>query len=115
LILLLREPILKGKNKSDLLLLCPQYQVPRTSTQISTVKEGCWEGKSKVLVQLLWERRLIDGTKLNSYTALTAGRKDAFGLIESNTSLRHDLMSLCSDFLNEQGMMQHIETKLEWK
>jgi len=39
------------------------------------------------------------------------GRKDSFGLIECNTSLRH-LMSLCSDFLNEQGMMQYIGTKL---
>ena len=66
----------KGKNKSDLVLLCPQYQVP-TSTQISRVKEG-WEGKSNGLVQVLWERGLIDGTKLNSYTL--TGRKDAFGL-----------------------------------
>ena len=97
----------KGKNKSDLVFLCPQYQVP-TSTQISRVKEG-WEGKSKGLVQVLWERGLIDVTKLNSYTL--TGRKDSFGLIECNTSLRH-LMSLCSDFLNEQGMMQYIGTKL---
>ena len=59
---------------------------------------------------MLWERGLIDGTKLNSYTV--TGRKDAFCLIECNTSLRH-LMSLCSDFLNEQeGMMQCIGTKL---
>ena len=65
----------KGKNKSDLVLLCPQHQVP-TSTQISRVKES-WEGKSEGLVQVLWERGLIDGTKLNSYTL--TGRKDAFG------------------------------------
>jgi hypothetical protein len=75
----------KGKNKSDLMLLCLQYQVT-TSTQISRIKEG-WEGKSKgSLVQVLWERGLIDGTKLNSHTPL-AGRKDAFSLIECNTSL----------------------------
>jgi hypothetical protein len=56
-----------------------------TSTQISRVKEG-WEVKSKGLVQLLWERGLIEGTKVNSYTL--TGRKDAFGLqIESNTIL----------------------------
>jgi hypothetical protein len=45
------------------------HQVP-SSMQILRVKEG-WGGKSKKLVQVHWEKVLIDGTKLNSYT-LTA-------------------------------------------
>jgi hypothetical protein len=68
------------KNRSNLLLLGLQYQVP-TSTQASRVKEG-GEGNLKGLVQVLWERGLIDGSKFNSY--ILTGRKDAFGIIEKN-------------------------------
>ena len=68
------------------------------------VREG-WQGKSKGLLQVLWGRGLIDGANLNNY-ALT-GKKDELGTVDNSTSLRH-IMGLCTDFLNEEGMLQHV-------
>ena len=36
------------------------------------------------------------------------GKKDAFGsVVEYGTGLRH-FMGLCNDFINKEGMLQHI-------
>ena len=93
----------KGKNKRELAELCQQHQIA-TLKNVEKVKEG-WEGKPKGLLQILWERGLIDGAKLNNYSL--TGKKDELGTVDNSTSLRH-IMGMCTDFLNEEGMMQHI-------
>ena len=93
----------KGKNKRELVELCQQHQI-ETTKNVEKVKEG-WEGKPKGLLQILWERGLIDGTNLNNYSL--TGKKDELGTVDNSTSLRH-IMGMCTDFLNEEGMMQHI-------
>ena len=94
---------IKGKNKTELVQLCVSNDIS-VKKQIQKSKEG-WEGKSKGLLQVLWERGLIDGNNLNNYT-LTGKRKNS-PIIDTSRSLRH-IMSLCTDFVNEEGMLQHI-------
>jgi len=55
--------------------------IKRTATKI---KEG-WQDKAKGLLQVLWERGLIDGANPKKYTM--GGKKDAFGNIDLSTSL----------------------------
>ena len=93
----------KGKNKRELVEMCRQHQITITKN-VEKVREG-WQGKSKGLLQVLWERGLIDGDNLNNY-ALT-GKKDELGTVDNSTSLRH-IMGMCTDFLNEEGMLQHV-------
>ncbi len=78
----------KGKNKRELVELCRQHNIIKTKDKI---KEG-WEGKSKGLLQVLWERDLIDGSNLQ-HNSLT-GTKDDLGKIDNSTSLWH-IMGLC--------------------
>ena len=69
------------------------------------IKEGR-EGKArKGLLQVLWERGLIDGANFKQYSL--TGKKDEFGIVDNDTNLTH-LMGLCHDFLNEEGMLQRI-------
>ena len=94
----------KGKNKRELADLCMANSVAITKTA-EKIKEG-WEGKAKGLLQVLWERGLIDATNAKQYSL--TGKKDAFGsVVDYGTSLRH-IMGLCIDFMNEEGMLQHI-------
>jgi hypothetical protein len=53
---------------------------------------------------------LIDGTNLKDYSLLT-GKKDDLGAVNNRTSLRH-IMGMCNNFLNEEGMLQHIARNL---
>ena len=49
---------------------------------------------------------MIDGSTIKQYSL--TGKEDAFGrLVDYGTSLRH-LMGLCHDFINDEGMLQHI-------
>ena len=71
--------------------------ITRTAEKI---KEG-WEGKAKGLLQVLWEKGLIDS--LNIKQCSLTGKKDAFrSVVDYGTSLRH-LMGLCHDFINEEA------------
>ena len=97
----------KGKNKRELAELCAHHQ--SAVSNVEKIKEG-WVGKPKGLLQVLWERGLIDtGINLKDYSL--TGKKDALGTVNNNTNLRH-LMGMCSDFLNEEGMVQHIAKNL---
>ena len=75
----------------------------------SRKNQGRMGGESKGLLQVLWERGLIDGNNYKQYS-LTE-KKDEFGNLNNGTSLRH-LMGLCHDFLNEEGMLQHIANSI---
>ena len=66
-------------------------------------------GKSKGLLQVLWERGFIDETSIEKYKL--TGKNDDFGIVDNSTSLRH-MMTMCSDFLHEQGMMELIGQKV---
>ncbi len=87
--------------------ICEQHQITITKN-VEKIKEG-WEGKPKGLLQVLWERGLIDGTNLKDYSL--TGTKDDFGAVNNRTGLRH-IMGMCFDFLNEEGMLQHIAKNL---
>ena len=93
----------KGKNKRELVEICEQHHIAITKNE-DKIKEG-WEGKPKGLLQVLWERGLIDNANLKDYSL--TGKKDEFGIVDNIKSLRH-IMGMCHDFLNEEGMMQHI-------
>jgi len=97
----------RGRNKRELIRLCKDHNI-ETSKVVERIKEG-WEGKPKGLAQVLWERGLIDGTNLKDYSL--TGKKDELGMLDITTSLKH-IMGMCRDFLNEEGMLQHIANRL---
>ena len=103
-----RGILTKGKNKRELVDLCKANGIECTKT-VEKIKEG-WMGKAKGLLQVLWERGKIDSTRMKQYSL--TGKKDEFGtVVDYSTSLRH-LMGLCHDFVNEEGMLQHIAKRL---
>jgi hypothetical protein len=91
----------KGNSK-QVQAMCVAHNIPTKYTE-TEVKEG-WEGKAKGMEQILWERGWIDGNRpRKDYSKL--GTKDSMGLIRSGTSLL-DLVANCSDFENEETMLQ---------
>jgi hypothetical protein len=69
-----------------------------------------WQGQPKGLLQVLWERGLIDKASLEKYTL--DGRKDAItGDIDLQFSLCH-VMAECTDFKEEETALQHLGTQL---
>jgi hypothetical protein len=102
-----RGLVTKGKNKRELVQLCEQHNIAIMKT-VEKIKEG-WEGKTKGLLQVLWERGLIDASNVKNYSL--TGKKDDLGTVDNSTSLRH-IMGMCHDFLNEEGMLQHIANTL---
>jgi hypothetical protein len=64
-----------------------------------------WEGKQKGLLQILWERGFVDVNNLSAYTV--DGKKDEYGVIQKETSLKH-LMSNCTDFEEEESLLQSM-------
>jgi hypothetical protein len=102
-----RGAVTKGKNKRELVQLCEHHQITIAKT-VEKIKEG-WEGKTKGRLQVLWERGLLDASDLKQY-ALTR-KKDDLGTVDNSTSLRH-IMGMCNDFINKEGMLQHIANNL---
>ncbi len=88
-------------------MLCEQNQIAITKN-VEQIKEG-WEGQPKGLLHVLCEQGLLDGSNLKCY-ALT-GKKDDLGTVDDSTSLWHT-MGMCFDFLNKEGMMQHIAKEI---
>ena len=64
------------------------------------VMEKGWEGQPKGLLQVLWERGLIDDSRVQQYT------KDGRGTDKEHSLLR--MMEACSDFKNELSALQHL-------
>ena len=61
------------------------------------------------MLPVLWEQGYIEISKLSSYTL--TGRKNEYGNADLSMSLRH-LMTMCPDFLNEEGMMERVGATL---
>ena len=57
------------------------------------------------MLQILWESDFIDPEKQNKGDYTLNGKKDAYGNIILQTSLKH-LMSLQTDFIEEETMLQ---------
>jgi hypothetical protein len=69
-----------------------------------------WEGQPKGLLQVLWERGLIEMLSLEKYTL--DGRKDP---ITGNVNLRLSLRSIlanCKDFKEEETALEYLGTQL---
>jgi hypothetical protein len=69
-----------------------------------TILEG-WMGKAKGILQIAWERGLIDPTRVSEY--VVDAPCDAFGVEDKTLSLRGILAS-CEDFLNEKSQLQYV-------
>jgi hypothetical protein len=69
-----------------------------------------WEQQPKGLLQVLWERGLIDCESIEKYTV--DGRKDVIsGKVDLQYSLR-GIMSNCQDFKEEETALQHLGRQL---
>ncbi|KAI2497782.1 hypothetical protein MHU86_16724 [Fragilaria crotonensis] len=70
-----------------------------------------WQGQPRGLLQVLWERGLIDEASLEKYTL--DGRKDAItGDIDLQFSLRHVMAECTADFKDEETALQYLGTQL---
>jgi hypothetical protein len=90
-------------GKDDLQALCKNKDMP-IEEEMEEVVEG-WEGKPKGMLQILWERGFIDPAKKKEDCTID-GKKDALGNVDPETSLKR-LMSLLTDFINEETLLQH--------
>ena len=64
-----------------------------------------WEGQPKGMLQVLWERGFIDGTKSEKYYTIE-GRKDQFGNIDPATSVKM-MLERQMDFIEEETLLQY--------
>jgi hypothetical protein len=92
----------KGR-KDKLQILCKQKNIP-IEEELDEVVER-WEGKPKGILQILWERCFVDPSKKEEDYTLQ-GKKDAFGKVNPETSLKH-LLSLLTDFIEEETLLQY--------
>ena len=72
------------------------------------VQQG-WEGKAKGMLQILWEWGFIDSNNVPQYSM--QGKKDAFGNVQKETSLKY-LMSNCQDFEEEETLLQSMDRSM---
>ncbi len=79
--------------------------------ETEAVEEG-WPGKPKGLLQVAWERGFIDLNVENPKNHYTInGRKNALGILELDSSLKY-LLGNCTDFKEEETMLQSMGTKM---
>jgi hypothetical protein len=78
-------------------------------TKIVPNVEAGWVGKQKGLLQVLWERRWIDESRLDDYTIIR--KDDAHGAVDLELSLQC-LMESCLDFANEIMEVQPMGEKM---
>jgi hypothetical protein len=90
-------------TKDEIQILCKNKDVP-IQEELEEVVEG-WENKPKGMLQILWERGYGDPEKKKEdYTV--DGKKDAFGNVIHESSLKH-LMSLLTKFIEEETLLQY--------
>jgi hypothetical protein len=98
------EGVTAKGTKVELQALCKTKDTP-IEEEIEDAIEG-WEGKRKGMLQILWERGFIDPGKTNKSDCTLKGKKDAHGNIMLETSLKHLRMSLQTDFIEEETLLQ---------
>jgi hypothetical protein len=79
-----------------------------TDKDVQSIQQG-WEGKQKGLLQVLWERRWIDESKLDEYKII---KKDDEGIVVDDESLEVMLAS-CLDFADEITELQAKGEEME--
>ena len=99
----------KEQEGTKVVALCNRNGIPIVREE-PKVKEG-WVGKSKGLLQVLWERGFIDTSNLSRYTP--TGRKKELGNIDMSMSLHH-MMAMCPDFLNEPTGNKDVGDQLQY-
>ena len=87
---------------------CAEMNIPLKTPEREKIEQG-WMGKPKGMLQVLWERGLIDETRLKDY--MISGKKDAYGTIDLTFSLKH-LLSQCRDFAEEESLLQSMGIKM---
>ena len=96
------------RRASKLKEMCTEKAIP-LQKEVPKIQEG-WVGKPKGKLQILFERGFIDVSKgANYYT--NKGKKDDSGLVDLDSSLDH-LLSTCTDFNQEESMLQFVGRKL---
>jgi hypothetical protein len=79
---------------------------------IRTREKKGWQGQSKGLLQVLWERGWIDEGQIEKYTMDIAKDDDGEALEGAeNWSLKY-LMATCLDFAEEMTALQHVGNEL---
>jgi hypothetical protein len=105
LLVFLQEKGVSARGKlSDLVVAAENHGIP-VREEVQKIQKG-WIGKAKGLIQVAYERGLIDienNNAMKKYT--TTGRKDEFGNVLLNTLLKH-IISSCTDFEEELMMLQ---------
>jgi hypothetical protein len=111
----LREKLLQvgytasGRKKD--LQQAAQARGIHTFEEIDQVKEG-WLNKPKGLLQVCWERGLINPSIPNVDKAYTInGRKNSLGIQDNSLSLKY-LLGSCLDFEEEETMLQSMGRSL---
>ena len=93
----------RGYTKAELQDLMSNNGI-ETHKQIDKILPG-WEGKSKGLLQVLWDRGLIDPQLLEKYTL--EGKKDPITGRSDLQYLLQNLIAECSDFKDEETALQY--------
>ncbi|KAI2491822.1 hypothetical protein MHU86_22728 [Fragilaria crotonensis] len=104
---------------NELKVFAVQHGIALQQRKVHTV-EG-WQGKSKGLLQILWERGWIDpskcskldksGKSFNTSFYSLKGKTDHTGRMDEPSSLRY-LMGSCTDFQEEETALQHLGSQL---
>jgi len=102
-------PVGKPLCLANLQALAQQHGV-QTTVEKQKIIQG-WEGKPKGILQILWERGLIDELNYKATMKLDGRKNSLTRLIDESTSLRH-LLGKCPDFKNEQSALQVLGQEL---
>jgi hypothetical protein len=95
-------------NYAKVQKLALEKNIPITEEDLPKVKLG-WVGKQKGIFQVLWERGFLDPGNINQYTM--DGRKDQFGVLLPQTSLKY-LLGSCRDFQEEESLLQTMGRRM---
>jgi hypothetical protein len=105
---LAEEGIVAAGNYNAIAKIATERNVPIFEQDLPKIREG-WVGKPKGIYQVLWERGWLDPDNLKQYTM--NGKKDRYGIIQLQSSLKNLLRS-CRDFQEEESLLQSMGRKM---